>query len=368
MRNIYLIRHGRPEFPDGRECCIGLTDYPLSEEGFLQAEKLRLYFAEIPLTAVYCSDLTRAEQTAESIAGGALPLILDPALREIYCGTWEGLTFSEIKDKYPEQYEIRGIDPISVVPDNGEKFSDGLSRFKKAVEKILESSLGDIAIVAHSTVNRLFLSMLTQRSLRELFSLPQPYGCINIISENSGELCVQDIALMPEKAPDEDMIEILWKRYKTPEKVVRHCKAVAKKALAITGELENSGYRLDGELIRASALLHDIVRAEPDHTEKGARALTKEGYPSVAAIIAEHHFLNWRAGDPVSEKMVVYLADKLILGEKEVSLDERFAESLLKCATDEEKAYHQKKYEQAREALDHINTLIAGENKKRKAI
>ena len=36
MRTIYLIRHGKPEFPDERKYCIGRTDLPLSEEGRTQ--------------------------------------------------------------------------------------------------------------------------------------------------------------------------------------------------------------------------------------------------------------------------------------------------------------------------------------------
>lgn len=49
MRTIYLIRHGKPEFPDERKYCIGRTDLPLSEEGRTQIRALGETFADAEL-------------------------------------------------------------------------------------------------------------------------------------------------------------------------------------------------------------------------------------------------------------------------------------------------------------------------------
>lgn len=358
MRHIYLLRHGRPQFPMNKECSISRTDYPLSLEGILQAKKLGDYFSDINISAVYCSTLSRSVQTAVNIASDALPLFPQYQLRETDCGIWEGLTKNEIKERFPAEYEMRGIDPTSVVPNGGESLKDGLLRMQAAFKNIISASTGNIIIVAHATVNRLLLCSMMNKDISELYSIPQPYGCVNEIIYEAGRLYVGRIGFMPEDYPDEEAILSIWERYGTPESVIRHCRAVAEKALCITKELALSGYELNQRLILASALLHDVARTKPNHAVIGAEWLNREGYGKVAAIIAAHHYLDENENDPVSEKTVVFLADKFVSGEREVTLEERYEESSLKCKTEEEKAFHDIKYIQALSAQLRIFSLI----------
>ena len=363
MRHIYLIRHGRPEFPGGHECCIGRTDLPLSKEGLHQAERLGEYFSGISLSAVYSSTLTRARQTAEAIARGRVP-IQDEALREIDCGAWEGLSFDEIRRSYPEQYELRGSDPVNFTPERGESLSDGLTRFRTAIERILSESTGNIAIAAHASVNRALLCALGERNLREIYLINQPYGCVNEIVLEDGLMCVKRLAYMPDEYPDEQTIRALWERYKTPQKVIDHCRAVADEAMLMARQLSARGCKLDERLVFSAALLHDVARAEPNHSAKGAQWISKEGYDKVATVIFAHHELNEGAADPITEKTLVFLADKLISGEKRVSLDERFAESAEKCITEEAKSFHKREYGQALSAQRRVLSLTGKQTQK----
>lgn len=197
MRHIYLIRHGEPEFPDGVRCCIGRTDLCLSQEGRRQAKRLGGYFAKIPLTAVYCSTLTRAVQTAYEIIRDGVPLSQVEALQELYSGLWEGLTFDEIREKYPQQYAKRGIDPEHFTPNQGGSFEEGICRFQAAVKQIVDESTGNIVIVAHATVNRLLLCSLMQKSFNKVYSVSQPYGCISEITEENGTIKVGRVGFLP---------------------------------------------------------------------------------------------------------------------------------------------------------------------------
>ena len=360
MRHIYLIRHGQPEFPNGTERCIGRTDLPISEEGERRARLLCKYFSEKPLTAVYCSTLLRSVQTAKLLAGEGLAPMQIEDLQELSCGEWEGLTLDEIKIRYPEQYERRGLDPEGFSREVGESFNDGLSRFRAAMEKVINESSGDIAVVAHASVNRLYLCYAQNKNLNELYSIPQPYGGINEILQENDRLYVGRVGFLPFDIPEEMEIRRLWKKYHTPENVIAHCHAVADKALKLTSELGKSGCELDKELIYAAALLHDIARAEPNHSEQGAKWLAKEGYVKVAALIAAHHHLDERESDPVTEKTVVYLADKLVLEDREVTLEERFALSAAKCVTAEAKASHEQKYSEALTALKRVQNAACG--------
>ena len=74
------------------------------------------------ITAIYCSDLLRARETAE-IIGNQLRLnpISDPLLREVSFGSWEGLSTPEIEAKYPGQL-ARWRNELSYSPKEGESF------------------------------------------------------------------------------------------------------------------------------------------------------------------------------------------------------------------------------------------------------
>ena len=66
MRNLYLIRHGKPQYPDEHSYCIGQTDFSLSMLGHLQSVLLHGELDD-KITAVYCSPLSRAMETATHI-------------------------------------------------------------------------------------------------------------------------------------------------------------------------------------------------------------------------------------------------------------------------------------------------------------
>lgn len=358
MRHIYLIRHGRPEFPNGIECCAGRTDYTISKEGLHQAQRLGKCFLEIPLTAVYCSTLARSVQTAAAIAREGTPLLQNEALQELFCGEWEGLDFDKIRNNYPELYKKRGTDPEQFSPVGGESFAHGFVRFRAAIEQIVNESTGDIAIVAHATVNRLFLCSLLQKSFNEVYTIPQPYGCINELLLENGLLKVGRVGYMPFEFPDQETIQCILERHHTPENVIAHCRAVADKAMQLTNKLEEGGYKLNKELVYSASMLHDVARTEPDHAKLGVKWLAKEGYANVAALIACHHDLDENENEPVTEKTVVFLADKLVNEVAEVTIEERFAQSAAKCVTAEARALHESRYNKALAVFRRVQRLI----------
>jgi probable phosphoglycerate mutase len=93
-------------------------------------------------------------------------------------GAWEGLSFSQIKQQFPELYELRGQNPQAHIPPNGETLEAGQARVDGAVQRILSKTTGDIAIVAHSGINRLLLCKYKEIGLNEWINIPQPYCCV----------------------------------------------------------------------------------------------------------------------------------------------------------------------------------------------
>ena len=114
MRRIYLIRHAHPDFPIGERWCVGgRTDLPLNALGRMQAALLPSMPELRGLRAVFCSSLSRARETALPICPA--PRVI-AGLEEQDMGLWDGLSFQEIRARFPALYEARENDP-SLLPE-----------------------------------------------------------------------------------------------------------------------------------------------------------------------------------------------------------------------------------------------------------
>ncbi len=138
------------------------------------------------------------------------------------------------------------------------------------------------------------------------------------------------------RQPDEAECTAMQDAIGTPEPTRRHCAVVAKLAVEIAERLVAKGIAIDIDAVRAGALLHDIAKVEPDHAAAGARYVAAFGFADVARIVADHMELALEPGQPLDERHVVFLADKLIKGERRVGLDERFAPALTAFASNPE--------------------------------
>ena len=115
-----------------------------------------------------------------------------------------------------------------------------------------------------------------------------------------------------------------------PERRVAHSRAVAAVAAALAAALDARGQHLCEPLVLAGGLLHDIARAQPRHPDAGADLLEGLGYPRAAGVVRLHMELAGGAGADVDEAQVVFLADKLVQGDRVVGLEERFAVRLIR--------------------------------------
>lgn len=185
MRTIYLLRHCETEnFLKKR--CVGITDIDLSENGLKQALRLKEYLADKEVNHIFCSDTKRAVKTAEIISGGKIQETKLVDLHEINMGDWDGMYFDDIKSKYPNEYRQRGLNFAAFSPPHGESFDACQERAVKILYFILEKSDGNIAVISHAGVNRALICSLCGIDLNKLFQIPQPFGCVNILSMQNG--------------------------------------------------------------------------------------------------------------------------------------------------------------------------------------
>lgn len=347
MRTLYLIRHGQPQVQDAHTCGY-LEDVPLSPAGLRQAERLRDWARTQALSAVYTSPLSRCKQTADILAGEYTPVYSNTGLSEVDTGLWTGLTFEEIKRYWPAEYARRGQNIGTVPPPGGESFVQAGERMERAVAGILAQSEGDIALVAHGGVNRGWLCRLLGRDPNEVLALPQPWGWLTELVYDRGRFAVLRLGVRPTPCPDEGEIEALWEKYGTPAPVRTHCRAVARRAMELADRVDRP---VDRELLTAACLLHDLVRGWPDHARACGELMIKEGWPALADVIAVHHDLPQGAG---AEASLLYLADKLVQGDRPVSLAERFEGSRRKCGTPEALAAWERRYRRARSVIEEL--------------
>ena len=99
-------------------------------------------------------------------------------------------------------------------------------------------------------------------------------------------------------------------------------------------ELNRAGCLLDIPLLEAAGLLHDLARKEPDHARAGATLLRELGYGVVAELVASHMDFTVPDAGPVSASELLYLADKLVQGERRVPLADRFQATMQRHAGD----------------------------------
>jgi HD superfamily phosphohydrolase YqeK len=123
---------------------------------------------------------------------------------------------------------------------------------------------------------------------------------------------------------DEEAAVILHDICKVDPEKMRHSYKVADAAVKIGQALNAAGHENDIELVRIADILHDIAKGQTKHDIAGGKVLRDLGFGIVAEVVAVHSDLAGGNTNVSLETKIVYLADKLIEGEKIVSLEERY--------------------------------------------
>lgn len=150
MLRVFLIRHGQTQW-NFEQRYQGQTDIPLTELGRRQAEAVGRRLAAEPIEAIYASDLQRAYETAAPLARYlGLPVLTDERLREVHFGAWEGYTFKEVEERYPEEVYAWLRAPHLHAPPGGESGADFIGRVRSFWEELRgRHPEGTVAIFAH---------------------------------------------------------------------------------------------------------------------------------------------------------------------------------------------------------------------------
>lgn len=146
---LYFVRHGETDM-NARNMFYGWTDADINAKGISQAEELREAFRDIPIDAIYSSDLKRALHTAEIIADGRhVEAISD--IRELYYGKWENRTWEQMTEADRADWQKWKTDWVERVMPEGESFMDFYNRVTAGLDRIIRENKGKhVLVVSHN--------------------------------------------------------------------------------------------------------------------------------------------------------------------------------------------------------------------------
>ncbi len=146
-----LLRHGQTPMSVQKRSA-GRSDVPLTDTGVRQAAAAAKRLASAGIDAIVASPLQRAVRTAEEVAAvTGVPVVTDEGFRETDFGAWEGLTFAEVRERWPSEMTAWLADP-AVAPPGGESFTEVSERVTAALHRVLaERERQTVLIVSHVT-------------------------------------------------------------------------------------------------------------------------------------------------------------------------------------------------------------------------
>ncbi len=179
---IFLLRHGQTvNTLDGSFRYNGHIDVEVTRKSLEDMRAIAQQMKSYPITHVYSSDLIRTRAGAAVIAEQLeVPHTPLPSFREIKMGCWEGLTYDEVREQYPEQIQKKFADFINYRIPGGETIPEVENRVFTQLDELLQTHRGEhLVIVAHGGINMLILCRALQVPATNFFRLKQDFCCVN---------------------------------------------------------------------------------------------------------------------------------------------------------------------------------------------
>jgi len=181
-----LLRHGEtPLTPQKRFSGSGGTNPSLSPVGQDQATRAATALATRgTIQHILASPLTRTRETAAAVANRlGLDVTIEEGLRETDFGAWEGLTFGEVRERYPDDLTTWLADPTAQPTGGGESFADTATRIAATRDKLTAAYAGrTVLLVTHVTPIKTFVQLALGAPPESLFRMELSAASISAVA------------------------------------------------------------------------------------------------------------------------------------------------------------------------------------------
>ena len=180
---LFLVRHGETD-SNRQGLALGRADRPLNELGRRQAAALAQTLAIEPFSAIYASPLARTSDTALAIAARHdLDVQPEAGLIEMDIGEAEGLTFTQVRERFPALIQNwGGPDGPTFRMPGGERLVDVQQRASETVQRLLTRHEGEtVCAVTHNFVILSLLSSALQIELTHFRRLRHAVAAISVL-------------------------------------------------------------------------------------------------------------------------------------------------------------------------------------------
>lgn len=158
MTRIIIVRHGQTKWNVG-QIFRGRVDVPLNKTGKKQVQSLAAALSPYKISAIYCSPLSRARETAEIVAKThRLEPKISNLLLDISYGKWQGLSHKEVVKKWPKVYKLWHEAPHKIKFPEGESLAEVRKRVEKFLDKVVSEHRGKTVVaISHRVAIKVLL-------------------------------------------------------------------------------------------------------------------------------------------------------------------------------------------------------------------
>lgn len=175
---VIIARHGESTWNVLGKWC-GSSDYAtLTDKGKEHAKRLCEMLKD-EIDTIYCSELTRAVETAEPFVKYDIPIKFMYDMNEMNYGILEGTKKEERENTI--YWKERKKDKLNYRIPGGESYADLIKRLKIPVERIKWSDYQSVLVIGHESVNRIILGSLLELEPKDMINIRQPNSLVYFI-------------------------------------------------------------------------------------------------------------------------------------------------------------------------------------------
>ena len=187
MVKLILVRHALT-VDNQKSRLSGHIDSSISEEGREQIDKITNYLKDFDIDKIYTTTSSRTKDTVKKLSElKSIEIIEKESLKEISFGDFEGLTFDEIKDKYPKEFQDMIENGYEYKYPNGESLIDSYNRVCIELDNIISNNDDrTILICSHGGTIRNIITYLISNSYKYHWNFKIDNGSVTILEVQDG--------------------------------------------------------------------------------------------------------------------------------------------------------------------------------------